>query len=76
MNIKVYGKQQCPACDSLKNFLNEKNIIYNYFEIGKDISINDFSKNIGSLSVPVLIKNNTTKLIGFSPIKLKKILQV
>lgn len=54
--VKVYGKENCSKCNSLKNILNEKNVDFEYIEDLKALMIVASKARI--MSAPVVEYNN------------------
>lgn len=42
MNIVIYGKTACPSCDQAKQYLEKKDINFEYKCLGTDYTISDF----------------------------------
>jgi len=63
--IEVYGKENCPQCDQMKMYLENNDIEYKYFMVGKDISREDLIDKCETpvRSVPVVFKDNV-QLVG------------
>lgn len=54
--IKVYGKENCSKCNSLKNILENKNLDFEYFDDIKTLMIVASKARI--MSAPVIEYNN------------------
>lgn len=35
---KIYGKENCEYCEKAKSLLDSKGIVYEYLEVGKDVT--------------------------------------
>jgi glutaredoxin 3 len=66
MNIKIYSTPICPACDAAKNYLKEKGIMYEEFNVENDeVKALEMINLTGQTGVPVIdIDGNI--LVGFS----------
>lgn len=60
--IKIYGKPNCPNCETAKNMLESKGIFYKYFDVSVNEEALSFVKSIGAKSVPVVFDED--ELIG------------
>ena len=40
--IEVYGKDGCDYCEKAVSLLNERQMKFTYYELGQDISIDEF----------------------------------
>ena len=53
--IEVFGKDGCDYCEKAVSLLNERNMKFTYYELGQDISIEEFKvKFPGQKTVPVV----------------------
>ena len=52
MEIKVYGKPNCPQCETLKSLLNTKGQEYEYIDMSQDIDALNEVKAQGFRSAP------------------------
>lgn len=57
--ITVYGKDACPACKTVVNYLTANNIDHRYLLVGTDVSKEDVAAAVGRdvRSVPVIMKD-------------------
>lgn len=71
--ITVYGSDQCPPCRSLKQFLKNKGISFEYIDVTKDERGTKklVEKNI--FSIPVIEIGDKT-IIGFNKEELNKLI--
>jgi glutaredoxin len=53
MTAEVYGTQSCGYCRRAKSLLNAKNIEYQEFIVGVDISAEELSSKIGKTALTV-----------------------
>ncbi len=66
MDIKVYSTSVCPACDAAKNYLKEKGLVYEEYNVENDEEkAFDMINLSGQTGVPV-IEINGNILVGFS----------
>lgn len=64
--FEVYGRQDCPYCDMAKNVLTERKIPFDYYELKKDITVDEFrSKFPEQRTVPVIVVRGT-KIGGYT----------
>lgn len=54
--IKIYGKENCGKCESIKNILTEKGVSFEYIEDLKTLMIVASKARI--MSAPVIEKDN------------------
>lgn len=53
--IEVYGKDGCDYCEKAVSLLNERQMKFYYYELGRDISIDEFKvKFPDQKTVPVI----------------------
>lgn len=55
--LVVFSKNNCPACDTLKNKLAEQNKPYFEYKVDEDDSVRDFVISKGFRSMPVVFLN-------------------
>ncbi len=54
-NVKVYSTATCPFCTMAKNFLKEKNIEFQNFDVGQDKdNLAEMKEKSGQMGVPVI----------------------
>ena len=74
--IIVYGTAACPWCEKVKDFLKEKNVEFEYIDVGDDKEkakeMIDKSKQMG---VPVIDIDGEI-IVGFDVNKLKELLKI
>lgn len=73
-NVTVYSTATCPYCIRLKNYLNQRGIIFTDIDVSKDEeTIEKMVKLSGQMGVPVVdIDGNI--VIGFDKDKIDKLL--
>lgn len=70
--IKVWGTKKCPYCHQLKDFLREKNIDFEDFDVGEDEEgRNEMMEKSGQMGVPV-IEIDGEIIIGFDKEKISE----
>lgn len=47
MNVIIYGKPDCKDCNKTKMLCEIKSIKYEYFTVGKDISMEQLQERVG-----------------------------
>tara|TARA_B100001173_G_C15911205_1_gene514238 strand:- start:311 stop:574 length:264 start_codon:yes stop_codon:yes gene_type:complete len=60
--VKLYGYEECPYCQELKEYYENNNIIFTYVDIEDDDNKAEFKKimEIGKTdSVPIILVNKT-----------------
>lgn len=66
MSVNVYSTQSCPYCTMVKNYLREKKVPYNDYDVGRDpIKANEMVRKSGQMGVPVVDINGRI-IIGFN----------
>lgn len=66
MDIKIYSTSICPACDAAKNYLTEKGLCYEEYNVESDeTKAMEMINMTGQTGVPV-ININGNILVGFS----------
>jgi glutaredoxin 3 len=64
-NVKIYTLPTCPHCKTAKEYLSQKGITYQEFDVGKDKeAAQEMVKISGARSVPVLAIGNEV-IVGF-----------
>lgn len=72
--VLVYSTATCPYCIRLKQFLAEKNIAYENFDVGADrAKADEMVRKSGQLGVPV-IEIDGRIIIGFDRPKIQQAL--
>ena len=63
--VKVYSTKTCPWCHKVKDFLNEKKVKFEDFDVGADQkAANEIVEKSGQMGVPVTDIDGTI-IIGF-----------
>lgn len=74
--VDIYSTASCHFCHMAKEWLTEKNIPYNDFNVGMDaVKRKEMVEMTGQLGVPV-IKIGDDVMIGFNPEKMATLLGV
>lgn len=72
--VLVYSTATCPYCIRLKQFLAEKNIAYENFDVGADrVKADEMVRKSGQLGVPV-IEIDGRIIVGFDRPKIQQAL--
>ena len=59
--IRIYTKSNCPQCDTAKNMMNAKGLLYQAVEIGVDITREEFMEEYPNVrSAPLIVNEDTT----------------
>lgn len=73
MKVSVYGASWCAPCRAQKQWLDSKNVEYEYFDVSLDTRAFEYLNKLGISGVPftAVTKNNKIEFIeGFSREKL------
>lgn len=74
MKVKIYTTPTCGYCHMAKQYLNERNISYEEFNVALDREAAEQMLNLtGQMGVPVIVVNNEV-IIGFNRTKLDQLL--
>jgi glutaredoxin-like YruB-family protein len=74
--VKVFSTPFCPYCVSLKNFLKERDVEFEEFDVSQDEKArNEMVKKTGQLGVPV-IDIDGEFIVGFDKEKISKLLKI
>lgn len=69
--ITVFSKNNCMQCKMTKRYLEAHNISFEEINIDDHPEKIPWLKKQGFKSLPVVIKENTEAIVGFSPDRLK-----
>jgi len=71
-NVIVYGTPSCPNCGLVRQYLDSRDVNYDYIDLTKDNKkADDLVKRSGSLSIPQ-IEIDGKIIIGFSKTQINK----
>ncbi len=74
MSVNVYSTQSCPYCTLVKNYLRDKKITYNDYDVGRDKRrADEMVRKSGQMGVPVVDINGRI-IIGFNKPEIDKAL--
>lgn len=63
--VIVYSTPTCPACQQLKEYLNNKGVDYKNYDVASDAAARkEMAEKTGSMSVPTVLIDGKT-VIGF-----------
>lgn len=66
MSVNVYSTQSCPYCVMVKNYLREKKVPYNDYDVGRDRRrADEMVRKSGQMGVPV-VEINGRVIVGFN----------
>ncbi|MGY3777093.1 glutaredoxin domain-containing protein [Isobaculum melis] len=71
--INLYSKPNCPQCDMTKFLLKSENIEFVEKNIMDDEAHVTYLKDLGFMSVPVVIADGIEPIAGFQPDRLKEL---
>ena len=71
--IHLYSKPNCPQCDTTKFLLKNENIEFHEKNIMEDESHLNYLKDLGYMSVPVVMVEGIEPIVGFQPERLKEL---
>lgn len=63
--VKIYSKDECPWCDRAKSLLEFHDVKFNEIKIGRDITRDEFLKQVPNVRTVPQIFVNGTRLGGF-----------
>ena len=75
MEVIIYTNTGCSACHQAMDFLTSHNVPYVEKSLATDLSARDELVAMGFRAVPVIRVGNET-MLGFSPVKLRKMLRL
>ena len=74
MSVNVYSTSSCPYCTLVKNYLREKKVAYQDFDVGRDKRrADEMVRKSGQMGVPV-VEINGRVIIGFNKAEIDKAL--
>ncbi len=74
MSVSVYSTNSCPYCTLVKNYLKEKKIAFQEFDVGRDKRrADEMVRKSGQMGVPV-VEINGRIIIGFNRPEIDKAL--
>ena len=74
MSVNVYSTQSCPYCTMVKNYLREKRISYNDWDVGRDRrKADEMVRKSGQMGVPV-VEINGRVIVGFNKTEIDRAL--
>jgi glutaredoxin-like YruB-family protein len=74
MSVNVYSTQSCPYCVMVKNYLREKKVPYNDFDVGRDSRrADEMVRKSGQMGVPV-VEINGRVIVGFNKAEIDRAL--
>ncbi len=76
MAIKVYSTPTCPYCDTLKEYLKEKGIDFESFDVSQDQkALDEMVDKSKQMGVPVVDINGEI-VVGFDREKINQLLDI
>jgi len=74
-SVKIWTTPTCPYCKLTKEFLTQKGVEFQNFDVTQDTAALDEMKKIsGGLSVPVIVVGANAPVVGFKKEELEKLL--
>ncbi len=74
-NVKVYSTPTCPYCIRAKDYLKQKNVAFENFDVSTDKTKLDEMVSIsGQMGVPVIVVDNQI-VVGFDRNRLEELLK-
>ncbi len=74
--VKVFSTPTCAYCVTLKEFLKEKNVVFEDIDVSQDEdALNEMVKKSGQMGVPVLDIDGQI-IIGFDKEKITQLLNI
>ena len=75
VTVKVYGTPTCPWCNKAKEFLNEKKVEFEYFDVSENQeAAKEAIEKSHQQGVPVLDVNGKI-IVGFDPVAIEEALK-
>ncbi len=72
--IKVYSTPACPYCVKAKEYLNQKGVSFENFDVSNDKSkLDEMIKLSGQMGVPVIAVDNEV-IVGFDSARLDELI--
>lgn len=62
MNVKIYSRESCPYCVKAKDFFKKRNISFQEYTVGTDITSEEYNELTSMKTVPAIFIDE--KLIG------------
>lgn len=72
--VIVYSKPNCMQCNFTKKFLTENEVLFETKDVEESAQALQEVKDLGFLSLPVVLAEGHEPFNGFRPDKLKKII--
>lgn len=75
MSVAVYSTPSCPYCTMVKNFLKEKNVRFEEYDVSRDERrASEMIRKSGQMGVPVVDVNGRV-LVGYRPAEIERALK-
>ncbi len=73
--VKVYSTPTCPYCIRVKDYLKQKNVAFDNFDVSTDKEkLDEMVKVSGQMGVPVILVD-TNVVVGFDREKIEELLK-
>lgn len=76
MKVVIYTNATCPYCQALKEYFNERQIIYQEKNVSEDLNARMTLIKNKILAVPTVCFNDEEWVVGFNPAKLDRFLDL
>ncbi len=74
-NVKVYSTPSCPYCIRVKDYLKQKNVSFENYDVSVDKAKLDEMVNVsGQMGVPVIVVDNQV-IVGFDRNRIEELLK-
>lgn len=74
--VKVFSTPSCAYCVTLKEFLKEKNVVFEEVDVSQDENaLNEMVKKSGQMGVPV-VEIDSQIIVGFDKEKITQLLNI
>lgn len=74
--VKLYVTVACPYCHTLKEFLEEHNVIFEEIDVGRDEKARDYIiEKTGKMEVPIMEIDDEI-VMGFDKAKITNLLNI
>lgn len=74
--LTLYTKPKCPGCNLVKGLLDKDEVDYEVVDIEANAEAYTYvTQVLGAATVPVLVADSSTPIIGFKPDKIRALLK-
>lgn len=74
--VKVYSTPTCPYCIRVKEYLKQKNVVFQHIDVSQDkTSLEEMVTLTGQMGVPVIVIDENV-VVGFDRAKIDSLLNI